>query len=232
MESKQIIAIVAIVMAFILLAASFRFFGAYNEQRKFNSTRFIARVAIFGAFAAILYVVPIFTINLPFIPSFLSLHFDEIPAFIAGFAYGPLSGLSVILIKTLIKLPMTSTVGVGELTDLLLSGAYVSIAAFIYKKKRNLKGVAIGFGLATLFQLGFAMLLNVYFMIPFYMNLYGIDEAGLLRVMQLANPAIKDIGWSYAFFAVLPFNLIKDVIVIIVTFFVYRSIHKLLRFEK
>lgn len=232
MESKQIIAIVAIVMAFILLAASFRFFGAYNEQRKFNSTRFIARVAIFGAFAAILYVVPIFTINLPFIPSFLSLHFDEIPAFIAGFAYGPLSGLSVILIKTLIKLPMTSTVGVGELTDLLLSGAYVSIAAFIYKKKRNLKGVAIGFGLATLFQLGFAMLLNVYLMIPFYMNLYGIDKAGLLRVMQLANPAIKDIGWSYAFFAVLPFNLIKDVIVIIVTFFVYRSIHKLLRFEK
>lgn len=232
MESKQIIAIVAIVMAFILLAASFRFFGAYNVQRKFNSTRFIARVAIFGAFAAILYVVPIFTINLPFIPSFLSLHFDEIPAFIAGFAYGPLSGLSVILIKTLIKLPMTSTVGVGELTDLLLSGAYVSIAAFIYKKKRNLKGVAIGFGLATLFQLGFAMLLNVYLMIPFYMNLYGIDEAGLLRVMQLANPAIKDIGWSYAFFAVLPFNLIKDVIVIIVTFFVYRSIHKLLRFEK
>ncbi len=232
MESKQIIAIVAIVMAFILLAASFRFFGAYNEQRKFNSTRFIARVGIFGAFAAILYVVPIFTINLPFIPSFLSLHFDEIPAFIAGFAYGPLSGLSVILIKTLIKLPMTSTVGVGELTDLLLSGAYVSIAAFIYKKKRNLKGVAIGFGLATLFQLGFAMLLNVYLMIPFYMNLYGIDEAGLLRVMQLANPAIKDIGWSYAFFAVLPFNLIKDVIVIIVTFFVYRSIHKLLRFEK
>lgn len=232
MESKQIIAIVAIVMAFILLAASFRFFGAYNEQRKFNSTRFIARVAIFGAFAAILYVVPIFTINLPFIPSFLSLHFDEIPAFIAGFAYGPLSGLSVILIKTLIKLPMTSTVGVGELTDLLLSGAYLCIAAFIYKKKRNLKGVAIGFGLATLFQLGFAMLLNVYLMIPFYMNLYGIDEAGLLRVMQLANPAIKDIGWSYAFFAVLPFNLIKDVIVIIVTFFVYRSIHKLLRFEK
>ena len=232
MESKQIIAIVAIVMAFILLAASFRFFGAYNEQRKFNSTRFIARVAIFGAFAAILYVVPIFTINLPFIPSFLSLHFDEIPAFIAGFAYGPLSGLSVILIKTLIKLPMTSTVGVGELTDLLLSGAYVSIAAFIYKKKRNLKGVAIGFGLATVLQLGFAMLLSVYLMIPFYMNLYGIDEAGLLRVMQLANPAIKDIGWSYAFFAVLPFNLIKDVIVIIVTFFVYRSIHKLLRFEK
>lgn len=232
MDSNQINAILAIVMAFVLLAASFRFFGAYKESAKFNSTRFIARVAVFGAFSAILYVVPIFTINLPFFPSFLSLHFDEIPAFIAGFAYGPLSGLSVILIKTLIKLPMTSTVGVGELTDLLLSGAYVGIAAFIYKKKRNLKGVAIGFGAATAFQITFAMVLNVYLMIPFYMNLYGINEAGLLGVMQLANPAIKDIGWSYALFAVLPFNALKDVVVIVVTFFVYRSIHKLLRFEK
>lgn len=232
MDNSQINAIIAIVASFVLLAASFRFFGAYNGQRKFNSTRFIARVAIFGAFASILYVLPIFTINLPFIPSFLSLHFDEIPCFIAGFAYGPLSGISAILIKTLVKLPLTSTVGVGELTDLLLSGAYVGIAALIYKKKRNLKGVAIAFSVATLFQIVVAMFLNVYLMIPFYMNLYGIDEAGLLTVMQLANPAIKDIGWSYAFFAVLPFNLLKDVIVIIVTFFVYRSIHKLLRFER
>ena len=93
MDNSQINAIITIVVSFVLLAASFRFFGAYNGQRKFNSTRFIARVAIFGAFASILYVVPIFTINLPFIPSFLSLHFDEIPCFIAGFAYGPLSGI-------------------------------------------------------------------------------------------------------------------------------------------
>ena len=76
------------------------------------------------------------------------------------------------------------------------------------------------------------MLLNVYAMIPFYMNLYGINAEGLLAVMQLANPAIKDVGWSYAFFAVLPLNIITDAIVGAVTFVVYRSIHKMLRFER
>ena len=77
-----------------------------------------------------------------------------------------------------------------------------------------------------------AMLLNVYVMIPFYMNLFGMTEEGLLAVMQMAIPAIKDISWSYALLAVLPFNLLKDAIVLTVTFVVYRSVHKLLRFEK
>ena len=59
-----------------------------------------------------------------------------------------------------------------------------------------------------------------------------LTEEGLLAVMQMAIPAIKDISWSYALLAVLPFNLLKDAIVLTVTFVVYRSVHKLLRFEK
>lgn len=232
MDQSTLIGVLSIVFCFLSLVITFRLYFSFFPKRNYNPTKFIARVAMFGAFSAILYVVPIFTVNLPFIPSFLSLHFDEIPAFIAGFAYGPWCAFAVIAIKTIIKLPMTSTLCVGELTDFLLSCVYVGTATFIYKRKRNLKGVAIGFGVSTLLQVLSAMLLNVYAMIPFYMSLYGINEEGLLAVMQLANPAIKDIGWSYAVFAVLPFNLIKDAIVVALTFVVYRSIHKLLRFDK
>ena len=124
--------------------------------------------------------------------------------------------------KCLLLLPLCPVYGAGG----------VVIAALCGPAAHPLEVMAVGFGAATAFQITFAMVLNVYLMIPFYMNLYGINEAGLLGVMQLANPAIKDIGWSYALFAVLPFNALKDVVVIVVTFFVYRSIHKLLRFEK
>ena len=223
--------ITLLVLYVLLVLATGKFYATLNPSRDYSHVRMISRVGIFGAMAAILYMVPVFKLKLPFFPSFLELHFDEVPAFIAGFAYGPLAGFAVIVVKTIIKLPMSSTLLVGELTDLILSSIYVCVAAFIYQKKRNLKGVAIGFGIATALQVIVAMVLNVYVMIPFYSSVMGFKISDLLFLMQKAVPAITDVQWSYAFFAVLPFNLFKDAIVIIVTFILYRSLHVFLRFE-
>ena len=156
-------------------------------------------------------------------PAFLSLHFDEVPAFIAGFA--------VLVIKTIIKLPFTETLCVGELSDLIFSTAFVVPAAIIYQKKRNLKGVALGFALSTILQLIVSTVLNIYAMLPFYMFVMGFSYEALLSMCQAANPAITSLGWPYGLFAILPLNLIKDAAVIVITFIVYRSIHSLLHFE-
>ena len=230
MDAYRVIAVIAILLMVTLTVRLFHWF--FPSDRKYSLTRMMARVAIFGAMATLLYVVPVFKIKLPFFPSFLELHFDEVPAFIAGFAYGPTVGFLVLVIKTVIKLPFSTTLLVGELTDLILSSIYVCTAAFIYKKKRNLKGVAIAFGIATLIQVVSAMLLNVYVMIPFYSTVMEYPVEDILGMMKKAIPAITDIQWSYAFFAVLPFNLLKDVIVIIMTFLIYRSLHHFLRFDK
>lgn len=226
--------IVMIVLFVALALITGKVYAAFYPSRQYSPVRMITRIAVFGAMSTILYVIPVFKFSLPFFPSFLEIHIDEIPAFIAGFAYGPWTGIAVIAIKTVMKFVfngVTATLGVGELTDLILSSLYVGIATFIYTKKRNLKGVAIGFGVATLVQVFVAMIINVYVMIPFYMNVMNFPVDGLLRMMQVANPAITDVGWSYAFFAVLPFNLVKDAIVIVITFILYRSLHMFLRFE-
>ncbi|MBE6126784.1 MAG: ECF transporter S component [Erysipelotrichaceae bacterium] len=226
--------IVMIVLFVALALITGKVYAAFYPSRQYSPVRMITRIAVFGAMSTILYVIPVFKFSLPFFPSFLEIHIDEIPAFIAGFAYGPWTGIAVIAIKTVMKFVfngVTATLGVGELTDLVLSSLYVGIATFIYTKKRNLKGVAIGFGVATLVQVLVAMVINVYVMIPFYMNVMNFPVDGLLRMMQVANPAITDVGWSYAFFAVLPFNLVKDAIVIVITFILYRSLHMFLRFE-
>lgn len=225
-------AITTLAIGFVLVIAFVKFLGILYPNPKYDVTRFMARVAVFGAISTILYVVPVFQLQLPFLPFFLKIHFDEIPAFIAGFAYGPMAGVAVILIKTIIKLPFTETLCVGELSDLLFSVAFILPTTLIYKKMRNLKGVALGFVVGTICQLIVSTVLNVYAMLPFYLFVMGYDEAWMLSACQAVNPNITSLGWPYGLFAILPLNAIKDASVIVVTFLVYRSIHKILHFDK
>jgi len=234
---------VTIAVFILLVIALVKVYSAQSPKQSYDRVRFMTRVAIFGAISTILYIVPVFQIHLPFLPSFLALHFDEIPAFIAGFAYGPWAGFAVIFIKTILKLPFTTTLCVGELSDLIFSSAFVIPAAIVYQKKRNLKGVAIGFAISTVLQLFVSLFLNIYAMLPFYMFVMGFPEAALRAMCTSAisfiNPAWGTLSiwtdawkWGYGLFAVLPLNIMKDAAVIVLTFFVYRSIHKLLHFEQ
>lgn len=226
--------ITALALSILAIVFTVLLFNKGKEKANYSPVRLMARVAVFGAMATLLYAVPVFKFSLPIFPSFLELHFDEIPVFICGFAYGPFAGFLVIALKTALKLLFdpSRTFFVGELTDLILSTIYVVTATWIYQKKRNLKGVAIGFGVATVVQVFAAMLLNVYVMIPFYSQVMNYPISMLLELMQKAIPAITDVQWSYAFFAVMPFNLLKDAIVIVLTFLIYRSLHVFLRFER
>lgn len=222
----------------LLLVWSFFFLLVLREGkpfrfRKVNLVRFMSRVAIFGALSAILYIVPFLKFPLPFFPSFLEFHFDEIPVFIAGFAYGPFSAFAVLVVKTIIKLPFTSTLTVGEWADLIYSSAFIIPAAIIYQRRRDIKGVIAGFSLGFIVQIIVSLVFNVYIMIPFYMFVMGFPEAAILAMAQAANPAVTNIGWSLGFLAIVPFNLLKNTMVVILTFLVYKSIHRfMVRFEE
>lgn len=199
-----------------------------NTKRKVD-IKTIARIGIFGALAAILYCIPIFQFKLPSIfPNFLEFHFDEIPIFIASFAYGPLTGFFVILVRTLIKLPMTSTLCVGEISDFLYSCALILPAAFYYKKHRTIKGALIGITIGFFSQIIISALGNGLFMIDFYLFLFKISEDSLLAMVQGINPAISDIHFTLILYAIIPFNALKNLAVIIVTILVYKKLSPLL----
>lgn len=192
-------------------------------------TKMMARVAIFGAIASILYLLPkIIPSTLPFLPGFLEFHFDEIPAFIAGFAYGPLTAFLVILVKTIIKLPFTGTATVGEFADLLYSTAFVIPAAIIYQTHRTFKGALAGLGIGFVSQLIVSSLANMFFMIDFYLFLYNMTPEFLLTWAQVANKNITDIYFTMVLYGVLPFNVMKDILVIGVTLLVYKRVHILI----
>lgn len=216
---------ITIAAIFILIAIALFFKKAIYKDNPFT-TKFITCTAIFAALSTILYIVPYLKFPVFFFPSFLELHFDEVPAFIAAFAYGPLSGFFVILIKTIVKLPMTTTLCVGEIADFLYSIVFVIPAALIYKNHRNFKGVAIGISVGFVCQIVFASIFTSFVMLNFYMFVMGLSEASILAMCQAVNPSVTSLGWTFCLLVALPFNALKDAIVIAVTLLLYKRLHR------
>lgn len=193
-----------------------------------NKTKKIAVCGVFGALSTILYVVPFFKFPLPFLfPSFLEFNFSDIPTLIAGFTYGPLVAFFVHLIKILIKLPMSHTACVGELADFIIGLLFVMPAVFYYKKNKTKKGALIGLGLSIVIATSVACLVNRYITIPFYANAFGMDA--VLAMASSANSNITDIKWSLVLLGVLPFNLLKNVIVSGLSFVLYKKISNVIK---
>ena len=193
------------------------------------NVKWMARTGIFAALSVILYTVPFLKFKVPFFPPFLEIHLDEIPALIAGFAYGPFSGIMVIAVKTIIKLPMTTTMGVGELADLIYSIAFVVPAAIIYRYHRNIKGAIISLLVASVIQAAVASIVTAFIMLDFYVFMMpGLSMEAILAMCNKINPNITSLGWSFVLYVGLPFNLFKDAIVIVVTFVLYKRLHRLI----
>ena len=217
--------IVFVFMVIVLARLVARLFFKGNPM----TTKFIARTAVFAAISIILYTVPFLKFSLPIFPAFLEIHLDEIPALMAGFAYGPLSGFLVILVKTVVKLPLTGTAGVGELADFIYSAVFVIPAAFIYKKHRTMKGALISLLVATGVQIVVSSTLTTFVMLDIYSILYHLPKAVILAMCQKINPAVTNLGLPFLLMVALPFNALKDVIVVAVTFLLYKRLRLLFK---
>lgn len=178
-----------------------------KKRYQWNAS-FIARIGIFGSITTILYVMPYLQFNIPIFPSFLDFHFDEVPIFIAGFAYGPFAAMMVNIIKFVIKLPMSSTGMIGELGDLIYTTAFVIPAAMYYAKNRSKKGAWIAFAIGFICQLIVSSASNYFFIL----DLYGISGHEVKFTMVLT--------------AFLPFNAVKNILVILLTYPIYKRVHK------
>ena len=206
------------------------FFVCYKlTNKKFKiDINFITKPAIFSALSIILYTVPVLKFPLPIFPAFLEIHFDEVPAFIAAFAYGPLSGFFVITIKTLIKLPLTTSMCVGEFADFLYGILLIVPASIIYKKKNNIKGALIGLFIGYVLSTVIASIFTSFVILNFYMSVMGLSEKAILGMCQAINPSVTSLGWTFCLLVALPFNALKNVIVIAITFIIYKRLHKLI----
>ena len=187
---------------------------------------YMTKVAIFAALSTILYLFPKFP--LPFFPSFLDIQFSNLPAILGGFALGPVGGALIVAIRTLIKLPMSSTACVGELADFLIGIATVMVTSLIYQKYKTKKGGIIALVCGIITWTGVSLLANAFILIPFYAEFFMGEKgiAGLVMLCQdvLPNVTVDNFSEVYIIYAALPFNLLLSTTVSLITFLVYKRI--------
>ena len=192
-------------------------------ERKIMIRR-IAACAILTAMAVLLIYLEI---PLPFMPVFLKFDFSELPVLIGAFALGPVWGVVIELLKNLIHLPVTQTMGIGELSNFIAGTIYVGTAGIIYRKLLTKKGAAISMAIATLALAIVSIPVNAFITLPLYGSMMGFPLEAIIGMSASANPLVKDkISLLLAVFV--PFNLFKGIVVSVITFFVYKPISRLI----
>ena len=192
-----------------------------------TSTR---KVAAIGMFAAIAAVLMFFEFPLPVAPVFYKLDFSEVPVLIGTFCYGPLAGVLIELVKILVKTVIkgTSTAFVGEIANFAIGCAMIVPAGIIYKLKKTRKRAIIGLITGTLVMAIVGAFLNAYVLLPAYSVAYGMPIDALVGMGAAINASVTDV-LSFAMLLVVPFNLIKGVVVSVLTLLLYKHISRLIK---
>lgn len=187
--------------------------------------RDIAKISLLSAIAFLLMVFVEFP--LPLFPAFLKFDLSDLPALIGGFAMGPVTGIIIEFIKNLLHFFFNSTTGgIGNLANFIVGIGFVVPAAMVYSARRSRKGALIGMAVGTVVMTLLASLANYYILIPLYAKVYSMDA--ILNMMAQANKAIVDIK-TYIVYAVIPFNILKAVVVSAITLFIYKKVSPILQ---
>lgn len=189
-----------------------------NEKTKVN------KIVIMAMLSAIAVILMYFDFPIPFIaPGFYKIDFSEIPVLIGSFMLGPCAGVIIEAVKVILHFCMkgTTTAFVGDFANFILGCMYVVPASIIYhtKKTRKMAIVSLISGGVILVIAG--MLLNAWYLLPKYSELYGIPLDTLIAMGTKVNASIKDM-FSFVALAVAPFNIIKALIDGVVTVVLYK----------
>ena len=175
------------------------------KTKTLNTNRFI-KLSLLSAIAVILMY-----IDFPVIPIFpwLKIDLSDVPALMGAFAFGPLAGVIIELMKNLLILIVkgTGTAFVGELANFLVGVALVWPAALVYKKNKTKKTAILGMVLGVLCIEVVGILANVYLLLPAYGM--AMSKAELMQ---------------YVTVGLIPFNGIKSILVCGITYALYKKV--------
>lgn len=187
-------------------------------------------IAIIGMLGAIAVVLMLFEIPLPFAPSFYEIDFSEVPVLVGCFALGPVAGVLIELVKIVLNLLIngTATAGVGELANFVIGCSFCVPAGLIYRAKKTKKGAVVGLVSGTLIMAFLGCFINAYIMLPAYAKAFKLPIDTLVAMGSEVNSGITDL-FTFVIMAVLPFNLLKGVLVSAIVLLIYKKISPILK---
>ena len=195
--------------------------------KKHLTVKNISSIAVLGALGAVLML---FDFPIAIAPSFYKIDLGDLPCLIGAFALGPVPALFIQLVKILVKLLLkpTSTAFVGETAAFICSSVYCVSAAIIYQKNRSRNQALKAMIAASILMAFTGTIVNYLLIIPAYVKLYHMPLETIISLGQAIFPIISD-KLSFVLCCVLPFNLVKAMIVDILTLLLYKRISPLLK---
>ena len=194
-------------------------------MRKNLSVQYLTRIAVLTALASIL-----FLIEIPVV-AFYKLDLSNLPVLLGAFSMGPVPGLIILLLKSLIGMLHSSSMYVGEMADFIMGAAFVLPAALIYRRHKTRNTALIGMAVGTVVMIVVAVLVNWKIMIPFYMTAYGMPMEAVVGMATKAVPFV-DTEWKLLLCVTAPFNLLKGVVLSSLTLVLYKHLSPLLHVHR
>lgn len=161
-------------------------------------------VAMFAAMAVVLQYVAF-----PVIPafSFMKVDFSDIPVMLSMFLFGPGAGILTAFLRSALHLLTTGlepTNMVGDAASFLASSLFTLPMFYFFNKgtssrKNKILGVVTGILALTVFM----SLANYFVITPLYLSFYGVTASQFLGT---------SLG-QYVAIGVIPFNLVKGIVV-------------------
>lgn len=186
----------------------------------------IRYMAVTAMLSAVAFILMFFEFSVPFMPAFVKLDLSELPALIGAFSMGPLCGVLVCLVKNLLHVLITTTGGVGELSNFVLGAAFVLPAGFIYKRKKSRKTAIIGSLTGAVLMALISVVSNYFVMYPFYTAFLPMDE--IIAMYQAIFPGVNGLLECLIVFN-MPFTFLKGMISVVITFLIYKRISPVLK---
>ncbi|MGM0004547.1 membrane protein [Enterococcus sp. DIV2386] len=169
-----------------------------------NKVQKMVSIAMLAAIGTVLQFVAF-----PIMPafSFLKIDFSDIPILLGMFLYGPLAGVITAFVRSLLHLFLTGLAPqnmVGDFASFLASNIFTLPIFYFFGKKKNIRtnrivGLVSGILALTIFM----SIANYFVITPIYLQLYGVTTQQFLGT-SLA---------SYVAIGIVPFNLIKGLLV-------------------
>lgn len=221
-QNLMFVVVSGLIAAAIALAAklSERFF---KDLHKVSPARRITIIAICGAIAAVLHMLDFPLLFLA--PEFYKLDFSELPVMLCGFYLGPSAAVFCEVIKILLKLLLkgTSTAFVGDFANFVVGCSLVLPAVIVYHTKKSRASALWGSVIGTLVLTTFGSLFNAIYLLPKFSELYGIPLEAIIGMGSKINNGISDVS-TFVLLAVAPLNLIKGVMISLLTLLLYKRV--------
>ncbi len=172
------------------------------------------KIVVIGILAALAWIISEFSFPLlPWAP-FLKIDFSDIPVVLGMYIFGPLSGIAIAAVRSLLSYVMTGGEAgfpIGDTAAFIATLSYTLPVYYIIRNRTaNMKTVLMASSVGTVSLTTILAFLNWLVIAPLYIYVMGFS-VGPMR--------------EYLTISVIPFNLLKGAFVSIIFFALYSKLH-------